>query len=81
LLIIEARIESINVDLNDNTEIATITFKESLRVGVGRLHIKYTGIINNKLKGFYRSKYTNRAGAESYAAVTQFEVRFVFCSL
>ncbi len=66
--------DSIKVDLNEAAEIATISFVEPLKVGTGKLHIKYTGSLNDKLKGFYRSKYTNKAGEEAYAAVTQFEV-------
>jgi aminopeptidase N len=34
--------------------------------------IEYVGEINNKMAGFYRSKYVDR-GEEKYAAVTQFE--------
>ncbi len=62
------------MDLNDKAEIATIKFSEKFEIGFGKLHIKYVGTLNNKLKGFYRSKYTNKAGEEAYAAVTQFEV-------
>jgi aminopeptidase N len=53
--------------------------RESLRVRLpderrGRisLAIRYTGKINSKMAGFYRTKY-RVAGRESYAAVTQFE--------
>ena len=40
----------------------------------GRIHVKidYLGEINNKLAGFYRSKY-GPGGDEKYIAVTQFE--------
>jgi aminopeptidase N len=53
--------------------------KEELRVslpgemaGEIALAIDYVGEINNKMAGFYRSKYVSR-GEEKYAAVTQFE--------
>jgi puromycin-sensitive aminopeptidase len=36
--------------------------------------MKYTGELNDKMKGFYRSKYTTPSGEERYCAVTQFEV-------
>ena len=36
------------------------------------LAIQYTGEINNRMAGFYRSKYVS-AGKEKFAAVTQFE--------
>jgi aminopeptidase N len=53
--------------------------KEALRIMLpddrtGRISvaIQYTGEINSKMAGFYRTKYTV-GGKESYAAVTQFE--------
>lgn len=42
--------------------------------GSGVLKIKFAGELNDKMKGFYRSKYTNTAGETCFAAVTQFEV-------
>jgi len=66
-------LESTNVALSDETEVATVTFGNALKVGSGKLHIVYTGILNDKLKGFYRSKYVHPSGEERYAATTQFE--------
>lgn len=45
--------------------------------GSGTLSLKFTGELNDKMKGFYRSKYT-LDGEDLYAAVTQFEVSFSF---
>lgn len=42
--------------------------------GSGSLKIDFVGELNDKMKGFYRSKYTTAAGEVRYAAVTQFEV-------
>lgn len=42
--------------------------------GSGSLKIDFVGELNDKMKGFYRSKYTTPAGEVRYAAVTQFEV-------
>lgn len=39
------------------------------------LKIDFVGELNDKMKGFYRSKYTTSAGEIRYAAVTQFEVK------
>ena len=36
--------------------------------------MSFVGELNDKMKGFYRSKYTIN-GEERYGAVTQFEVR------
>jgi len=66
-------IESTNVSLCEENELATITFGNVLKVGNGKLHINFTGILNDKLKGFYRSKYVHPSGEERYAATTQFE--------
>lgn len=38
------------------------------------LKIDFVGELNDKMKGFYRSKYTTSSGEIRYAAVTQFEV-------
>jgi puromycin-sensitive aminopeptidase len=45
-----------------------------LPIGLAKLKIKFEGILNDKLKGFYRSKYLHPSGQEKYAATTQFEV-------
>ena len=36
--------------------------------------IDFTGCLNDKMKGFYRTKYTTPGGETRHAAVTQFEV-------
>lgn len=46
--------------------------------GTGTLKIDFVGELNDKMKGFYRSKYTTPTGDTRYAAVTQFEVRAIF---
>lgn len=43
--------------------------------GTGMLKIDFVGELNDKMKGFYRSKYNTASGEVRYAAVTQFEVR------
>ena len=45
--------------------------------GKGVLRLKFTGQLNDKMKGFYRSKYTTPDGQERFAAVTQFEVCYL----
>jgi puromycin-sensitive aminopeptidase len=44
------------------------------QVGTGSLSITFTGELNDKMKGFYRSKYFLE-GEERCGAVTQFEVQ------
>lgn len=46
---------------------------EPLPLGKYNLNIKFTGILNDKMKGFYRTKYVNEKNEQVYAAVTQFE--------
>lgn len=42
---------------------------------MGTLKIDFVGELNDKMKGFYRSKYITPSGDTRFAAVTQFEVR------
>ncbi|MGA3373821.1 MAG: M1 family aminopeptidase [Terracidiphilus sp.] len=56
------------VTLDEKKEQATFTFPEKLPAGKATLTIRYTGILNDKLRGFYLSKTDKR----NYA-VTQFE--------
>ncbi len=41
--------------------------------GNRQLRMSYTGELNDKLRGFYRSQYTNPEGETAYLATTQFE--------
>ena len=69
------KLESTSVVLNEESEVATLSFgEELLKVGSAKLFIEYTGELNDKLKGFYRSKYIHPSGEVRYAATTQFEV-------
>nr|WP_158945651.1 M1 family metallopeptidase [Granulicella sp. S190] len=54
--------------LDAKKEQASFTFSEELPVGTVTLAIRYTGVLNDKLRGFYLSKTKTR----NYA-VTQFE--------
>jgi aminopeptidase N len=56
------------VTLDDPKQQATFSFAKALPAGPVSLHVAYTGILNDKLRGFYLSK----AGGHEYA-VTQFE--------
>lgn len=56
------------VTTDEKNEMVTFTFDNQVPAGDAELHIKYTGILNNKLRGFYLSKTAKRK-----YAVTQFE--------
>lgn len=48
------------------------------KAGICKLSLKYTGNLNDELRGFYRSSYKTTSGEQRYAAVTHFEVSFCF---
>lgn len=60
------------VNYNKKEERATLVFKEMLRPGKWLLKFTFTGILNDKMRGFYRSRY-DRGGKTYHMAVTQFE--------
>lgn len=63
-------------------ETVIFNFPNTLPHGLAQLSLKFTGELNDKMKGFYRSKYTTQAGEEKHMGVTQFEVNiFVKTSL
>ncbi|XP_032800594.1 puromycin-sensitive aminopeptidase isoform X1 [Petromyzon marinus] len=57
---------------NEDEKVA-LSFPSTLEPGSGMLKIEFVGELNDKMKGFYRSKYTAACGEARYAAVTQFE--------
>lgn len=58
---------------NEDEETATFEFASSIPVGQANLSIKFKGELNDKLRGFYRSQYTDIDGHERFMASTQFE--------
>src|SRR6266852_141888 len=61
------------IELEPARERAHLHFSETLEAGDWKLHIKFRGILNDKLHGFYRSQYVDSAGKSHVAATTQFE--------
>lgn len=64
---------SSSVEFDEATERATITFPEPLSTGEAILSIAFSGTLNDKLRGFYRSTYSDDEGVEHTIATTQFE--------
>ena len=62
-----------NTALDIENEQATFHFPETLNPGRWELQITYSGILNDKLHGFYRSTYKDPDGREKTLASTQFE--------
>ena len=59
--------------LNEEDETARFQFNTELPAGEATLSIEFTGELNDKLRGFYRSTYTDIDGNEQYMATTQLE--------
>lgn len=57
---------------NDKNETVTFSFPSGIKSGKTKLHIEFSGILNDKMRGFYRSKY-ELLGKTQHMAVTQFE--------
>lgn len=61
------------VTLDEINERALFTFPEPLSSGPYQLQLRFTGILNDKLRGFYRSTYKDADGQDKVLASTQFE--------
>jgi len=59
--------------LDGDNERATLNFPVELQPGHWDLNIAFSGILNDKLHGFYRSTYRESDGRERTLASTQFE--------
>ncbi|XP_010432617.1 PREDICTED: aminopeptidase M1-like [Camelina sativa] len=60
------------VVLFEEDEILVLEFTDILPHGVGVLELGFNGVLNDKMKGFYRSTYEHN-GEKKNMAVTQFE--------
>jgi len=56
-----------------STERATLALDRRAEPGAWVVHVRFRGVLNDKLVGFYRSKYKDPDGVEHTLAVTQFE--------
>jgi puromycin-sensitive aminopeptidase len=61
------------VTLDDENERAIITVDGTVTPGHWTLDLTFTGVLNDKLRGFYRSTFTDDAGKERVIGTTQFE--------
>ena len=59
--------------LDDTLERLTVVPPAGLAPGQATLAITYTGILNDKLRGWYRSTYTDESGVEHVVATTQMQ--------
>ena len=58
---------------DEDAERTTLTLASPLDPGPWKLEISFDGILNDDLRGFYRSVYTDPDGNEKTIATTQFE--------
>jgi len=59
--------------VDEAAERCRITFPSPLAPGRWRLRLAFTGTLNDKLRGFYRSSYKDPSGVTRLMAATQFE--------
>ncbi|KAM4623125.1 puromycin-sensitive aminopeptidase [Discoglossus pictus] len=69
----DEEIHATGFNYQNEDEKVTLSFPSTLQKGTGMLKIDFVGELNDKMKGFYRSKYATASGEVRYAAVTQFE--------
>ncbi len=77
---IELEIASVHIDdvaaefrLEPETERLHISVAEPLGSGLHRVTIAFAGVLNDKLRGFYRSTYVDEHGNEQTIATTQMQ--------
>jgi puromycin-sensitive aminopeptidase len=61
------------VTLDEETERATLALPETLPAGTATVGLRFRGTLNDKLRGFYRSTFTDEGGTERVLACTQME--------
>jgi tricorn protease interacting factor F2/3 len=66
------KIISSKSSLNEKNEKLTIKLAKKIK-GKAKLSIKFTGTLNDRLLGFYKSQYKDKKGKTKYLATTQFE--------
>jgi puromycin-sensitive aminopeptidase len=62
-----------SVALDEEQERATVTLGREIPAGSSTLSMKFSGVLNDQLRGFYRSTYTAEDGSTQRMATTQFE--------
>jgi puromycin-sensitive aminopeptidase len=61
------------IALEPATERCRVQFDQLLPAGEVLLHLRFRGTLNDKLRGFYRSRFKGPGGEERWLAATQFE--------
>ena len=66
-------VSAADIRLDDAAETATLEFSQPLAAGHAQLRLQFTGVLNDRLHGFYRSRYLTPEGETRYLGCTQFE--------
>ncbi len=61
------------IELDETTERLSVHFGVPIPAGPAVLHTEFTGLLNDKLHGFYRSTFVDDDGHDQVIATTQFE--------
>jgi puromycin-sensitive aminopeptidase len=69
----DGKVREGHVNWDAENEQAMLSFAEPVPVGRADLQIQFSGILNDKLHGFYRSTYKGADGQDKPLASTQFE--------
>ncbi|CAK9796737.1 Aminopeptidase N [Anthophora quadrimaculata] len=69
----EERLNVKSVMLNTDTQMLTIFLENFIKSDEVLLDIDFTGTLNDKMEGFYRSYYVNKKGNVRWLATTHFE--------
>ncbi len=64
---------NLNWEIDETNERLTLTHPDRFAMGFATLTISFTGLLNDQLRGFYRSSFTDEAGTEHTIATTQFQ--------
>ena len=62
-----------SISFDEEKETVSFDFTDAIPPGTAHLTIEFTGELNDKLRGFYRSSYTDAEGDQRWMATTQFE--------
>jgi len=76
----ESTVKATKISYDEKGRTATLDFGQKIRHGNAKsfLSLKFDGILNNAMAGFYRSAYTDADGKQKYMFSTQCEVCTLF---
>jgi puromycin-sensitive aminopeptidase len=69
----DGTIHTATIELDDTLQRCRLLFAATITPGTWTLRLTFAGILNDKLRGFYRSTYKDKAGTTHLIAATQFE--------